>query len=186
MEESGLSVDTLEKVGNIKFEFVGDTELLDVHIFRADSYNGEPTESEGKPYFREHHVGLVTTSGSHEWHLWACCNCQKQVFNLLFSCFAEMKPQWFECHQIPFNQMWPDDVMWFPLMLQKKKFIGYFIFQGHDVILRHTLEEVEELWDKTFQMLCILNTVHCYISFEVITKKVRSANYAFSSFIFQH
>lgn len=40
-------MDTLEKVGNIKFEFVGDTELLDVHIFRADSYNGEPTESEG-------------------------------------------------------------------------------------------------------------------------------------------
>lgn len=47
LEESGLTVDTLEKVGNIKFEFVGDTELLDVHIFRADSYNGEPTESEG-------------------------------------------------------------------------------------------------------------------------------------------
>lgn len=47
LEESGLTVDTLEKVGNIKFEFVGDTELLDVHIFRADSYHGEPTESEG-------------------------------------------------------------------------------------------------------------------------------------------
>lgn len=46
-EESGLTVDALEKVGNIKFEFVGDTELLDVHVFRADSYNGEPTESEG-------------------------------------------------------------------------------------------------------------------------------------------
>lgn len=47
-EESGLTVDALEKVGNIKFEFVGDTELLDVHIFRADSYHGEPTESEGR------------------------------------------------------------------------------------------------------------------------------------------
>ncbi|XP_056870956.1 oxidized purine nucleoside triphosphate hydrolase isoform X1 [Takifugu flavidus] len=103
LEESGLTVDTLEKVGNIKFEFVGDTELLDVHIFRADSYNGEPTESE------------------------------------------EMKPQWFECHQIPFSQMWPDDILWFPLMLQKKKFLGYFKFQGHDVILSQTLEEVKEL-----------------------------------------
>lgn len=186
MEESGLTVDTLEKVGNIKFEFVGDTELLDVHIFRADSYNGEPTESEGKLYFREHRAGLATTSGSYESHLCACRNCQKQVFNLVFSCFAEMKPQWFECHQIPFNQMWPDDVLWFPLMLQKKKFIGYFTFQGHDVILRHTLEEVKELWEITFQLLCILNTVHCCFSFELLTKKVRSANYAFSSFIFQH
>lgn len=47
LEESGLTVDALEKVGNIKFEFVGETELLDVHIFRADTYNGEPTESDG-------------------------------------------------------------------------------------------------------------------------------------------
>ncbi|XP_008278592.1 oxidized purine nucleoside triphosphate hydrolase [Stegastes partitus] len=101
-EESGLTVDVLEKVGNIKFEFVGEVELLDVHVFRADAYNGEPTESE------------------------------------------EMRPQWFECDKIPFSQMWPDDIMWFPLMLQKKKFVGYFKFQGHDVILSHKLEEVEE------------------------------------------
>lgn len=40
-------MDVLEKIGNIKFEFVGETQLLDVHIFRADAYNGEPTESDG-------------------------------------------------------------------------------------------------------------------------------------------
>lgn len=103
LEESGLTVDALEKIGNIKFEFVGETQLLDVHIFRADAYNGEPTESD------------------------------------------EMRPQWFETDKIPFSQMWADDSMWFPLMLQKKKFAGYFKFQGHDVILSHTLEEVKEL-----------------------------------------
>ncbi|XP_028311760.1 oxidized purine nucleoside triphosphate hydrolase [Gouania willdenowi] len=102
-EESGLTVDALEKVGNIKFEFVGETELMDVHVFRADGYNGEPTESD------------------------------------------EMRPQWFEKDQIPFSQMWPDDIMWFPLLLQNKKFLGYFKFQGHDVILSHKLEEVEAL-----------------------------------------
>lgn len=48
LEESGLTVDTLEKVGNIQFEMVSDAQLLDVHIFRADSYNGEPTETEGR------------------------------------------------------------------------------------------------------------------------------------------
>lgn len=47
-EESGLTVDALEKVGNIKFEFVGETQLLDVHIFRADTYNGDPAESDGR------------------------------------------------------------------------------------------------------------------------------------------
>lgn len=75
--------------------------------------------------------------------------CDPPVTKLFFSlfCFLEMRPQWFECHQIPFSQMWADDILWFPLMLQKKKFVGYFKFQGHDVILSHNLEEVEELWE---------------------------------------
>ena len=47
LEESALTVDTLDKIGNIKFEFAGETELMDVHVFRADSFNGEPTESDG-------------------------------------------------------------------------------------------------------------------------------------------
>ncbi|KAM9784971.1 oxidized purine nucleoside triphosphate hydrolase [Syngnathus typhle] len=103
LEESGLTVDTLEKVGNIKFEMVSDAQLLDVHIFRADSYNGEPTETE------------------------------------------EMRPRWFDSDKIPFEQMWPDDKLWFPLLLQKKKFVGNVQFQGHDVILSYKLDEVDEL-----------------------------------------
>ncbi|KAE8579614.1 hypothetical protein XENTR_v10024115 [Xenopus tropicalis] len=45
-EESGLTVESLQKIGHIKFEFVGSTELLDVHVFRTDDFSGEPTESE--------------------------------------------------------------------------------------------------------------------------------------------
>ncbi|KAL1278467.1 hypothetical protein QQF64_025140 [Cirrhinus molitorella] len=103
LEESGLTVDILHKIGNIKFEFIGETELLDVHIFRADTYKGEPTESD------------------------------------------EMRPQWFDIDKIPFSQMWADDVLWFPLLLQKKKFLGYFKFHGHEVIVEHKLEEVEDV-----------------------------------------
>ncbi|XP_029431873.1 7,8-dihydro-8-oxoguanine triphosphatase [Rhinatrema bivittatum] len=102
-EESGLAVDMLQKVGHITFEFLGSAELLDVHIFRADSFSGEPTESD------------------------------------------EMRPHWFQLDQIPFDQMWPDDVHWFPMLLQNKKFIGYFKFEGHDTIVDYTLQEVEEL-----------------------------------------
>uniref|UniRef100_M4A4D3 Oxidized purine nucleoside triphosphate hydrolase n=1 Tax=Xiphophorus maculatus TaxID=8083 RepID=M4A4D3_XIPMA len=102
-EESGLTVDVLDKIGNIKFEFVGETEMLDVHIFRADKYNGEPTESE------------------------------------------EMRPQWFDCDKIPFSQMWADDVLWFPLMLQKKKFVGYFKFQDWRLQSVITAKETAEL-----------------------------------------
>ncbi|NXJ89074.1 8ODP triphosphatase, partial [Corythaixoides concolor] len=103
LEESGLTVDTLQKMGQITFEFVGNSELMEVHIFRADNFHGEPTESD------------------------------------------EMRPQWFQLDEVPFSQMWADDVYWFPLLLQKKLFRGYFKFQGQDTILEHTLKEVEEL-----------------------------------------
>ncbi|XP_071616984.1 oxidized purine nucleoside triphosphate hydrolase [Heliangelus exortis] len=103
LEESGLTVDTLQKLGQITFEFVGNPELMEVHIFRADDFHGEPTESE------------------------------------------EMRPQWFQLDEVPFNSMWADDIYWFPLVLQKKLFRGYFKFQGQDTILEHTLKEVEEI-----------------------------------------
>ncbi|XP_032182882.1 7,8-dihydro-8-oxoguanine triphosphatase isoform X1 [Mustela erminea] len=47
-EESGLTVNTLHKVGHIVFEFVGEPELMDVHIFCTESVQGTPTESDGE------------------------------------------------------------------------------------------------------------------------------------------
>ncbi|XP_034293770.1 oxidized purine nucleoside triphosphate hydrolase [Pantherophis guttatus] len=102
-EESSLTVDTLQKMGQITFEFVGNAELMEVHIFRTDSFHGDPTESD------------------------------------------EMRPQWFDMDQIPFKEMWPDDIYWFPLLLHKKYFLGYFKFQGQETILEYTLKEVEKM-----------------------------------------
>ena len=131
MEESGLTVDTLDKLGNIKFEFIGETELLDVHIFRADSFHGEPTESDGIIFIAVYHKLLEEGCGF---------LLKKSPF-----CLTEMRPQWFDCDKIPFSQMWADDILWFPMMFQKKKFLGYFKFQGHDLIVEHKLEEVNEV-----------------------------------------
>lgn len=54
----------------------------------------------------------------------------------------EMRPQWFPVSMIPFERMWPDDSYWFPLFLSGKKFRGNFLFQDHDIILAHELNEV--------------------------------------------
>ena len=49
-EEAGIEVKNLDKVGIIDFEFKGNPEILQVHIFRSDSFLGEPNESkEMKP-----------------------------------------------------------------------------------------------------------------------------------------
>ncbi|MBI5139247.1 8-oxo-dGTP diphosphatase [Candidatus Nomurabacteria bacterium] len=57
----------------------------------------------------------------------------------------EMRPEWFNVDEIPFKDMWPDDVYWMPLFLKNKKFKGRFVFGESDVILEKELEEVKNL-----------------------------------------
>jgi 8-oxo-dGTP diphosphatase/2-hydroxy-dATP diphosphatase len=45
-EEAGIEVKSLEKLGVMDFEFKDNPVISEVHIFRADSFLGEPTESE--------------------------------------------------------------------------------------------------------------------------------------------
>lgn len=107
---------------------------MDVHIFRADDYSGEPTESDGN----------IRPSFAPSLSLWPALHCLIVLYPVdVF--VLEMRPQWFDLDKIPFSEMWADDVLWFPLMLQKKKFLGYFKFQGHDVILEQKLNEVQEI-----------------------------------------
>ena len=102
-EEAGVKVGNLYKVGIIDFEFKGNSEIQEVHIFKSDNFLGEPMESE------------------------------------------EMKPQWFHIDEIPFKEMWPDDIHWLPLFLSGKKFKGKFLFGESDVILEQELVEVKEI-----------------------------------------
>lgn len=102
-EEASIDVTDLCKVGSIEFEWQGNPEILEVHIFRAETFVGDPTEGE------------------------------------------EMKPQWFEVKDIPFDDMWPDDKYWIPMFLEGKKFTGKFLFDKGDSILEYSLEEKESL-----------------------------------------
>ncbi len=100
-EEAGIEIESLEKIGVLDFEFKGNPEILEVHIFRAEEFNGEPTESE------------------------------------------EMKPSWFHVDEIPFRDMWPDDLYWFPLFLKQRKFRGKFLFGEGDVILEKDIRQID-------------------------------------------
>lgn len=38
----------------------------------------------------------------------------------------EMKPKWVLESNIPYDQMWPDDIYWLPLLLEGKSFLGRY------------------------------------------------------------
>ncbi len=42
----------------------------------------------------------------------------------------EMRPQWFELADIPYEKMWADDVLWLPLFLQGHSLSAYFHFDA--------------------------------------------------------
>jgi len=54
----------------------------------------------------------------------------------------EMKPEWFDENQIPYNKMWDDDKYWLPLLLRGQRFKGRFNFNLDSKIKSYKLKEV--------------------------------------------
>ncbi len=51
----------------------------------------------------------------------------------------EMNPFWFPVEQIPYSQMWPDDIFWLPQVLQNKLIKASFTFGEKDIILKNKI-----------------------------------------------
>lgn len=54
----------------------------------------------------------------------------------------EAVPLWFPLDNIPYSEMWEDDELWIPLMLEGKQFTARYIFDG-DKMVDHCIEEKE-------------------------------------------
>lgn len=52
----------------------------------------------------------------------------------------EAIPLWFPLDNIPYNEMWEDDELWIPLMLEGKAFTGRYIFDD-DNMVDYSIEE---------------------------------------------
>lgn len=52
----------------------------------------------------------------------------------------EMKPIWFDISNIPYNQMFPDDKYWLPLILEGQKIKAYFNFDENWNLLENSIE----------------------------------------------
>lgn len=55
----------------------------------------------------------------------------------------EAEPKWFPISELPFHEMWPDDELWMPLMLDNRKFKGVFFFDDEGKnLLNYELTEI--------------------------------------------
>lgn len=54
----------------------------------------------------------------------------------------EMKPEWFSVSDIPFEDMWPDDIFWIPKVIAGKKVVGSFTFGEGDIVLEKDMRFV--------------------------------------------
>ncbi len=54
----------------------------------------------------------------------------------------EATPLWYPIDDIPYHEMWEDDRIWLPLMLERRRFLGRFLFDN-DRMLDWALEEME-------------------------------------------
>ena len=54
----------------------------------------------------------------------------------------EMAPQWFNVADIPYSDMWSDDVYWLPEVLKGNKISADFKLDATDVIIDHTIKIV--------------------------------------------
>lgn len=57
-----------------------------------------------------------------------------------------MLPKWFNSNEIPYDKMWKDDILWYPILLKNKLFKAYFLFgDDQESIIKYDLNEVDSL-----------------------------------------
>ena len=55
----------------------------------------------------------------------------------------EMNPKWFNIKDIPFSEMWSDDILWLPQVIEGNLLKGEFVFNEGDIIKDHKTEIVK-------------------------------------------
>jgi mutator protein MutT len=76
---------------------------------------------------------------THDCHIFTCDSWEGDPVET-----EEMRPQWFHIGAIPYDQMWVDDILWLPLLLEGKSFAGSATLDG-DRVVEHDIRIVTSL-----------------------------------------
>jgi mutator protein MutT len=130
--------------------------------FGAGKWNGvggkiEPTETEEQALIRETQEEIEVTPIAYDkvavidfafpdgtvdmqGHVYICTEWQGEPAET-----EEMAPQWFKLSNIPYDEMWQDDIVWLPQILKGRKLQGKFTFDNHDNMLAAQFEFKETI-----------------------------------------
>jgi 8-oxo-dGTP diphosphatase/2-hydroxy-dATP diphosphatase len=57
-----------------------------------------------------------------------------------------MRPEWFDFENIPYENMWKDDILWYPMLFKDQLFKGFFLFKAdQETIVSYDLKRVDIL-----------------------------------------
>jgi 8-oxo-dGTP pyrophosphatase MutT (NUDIX family) len=127
--------------------------------FGAGRWNGvggkpEPNEGIEQTAIREcqEEVGVIPNSLQHVASLTFVLHESSAVTKLYVEAFVsqnwegepvetdEMAPKWFKLGDIPYKDMWADDIFWLPEVLKGNFVTATFHFDENDKVLKHQLE----------------------------------------------
>ena len=119
-EEIGVRPENLQKVAQLSFYFESEVISDEKQGSGEARFLFSPNNQKVHVYFSEQWQGEITES-------------------------EEMKPKWFKISQIPFEKMWPDDILWLPEVLKGKLLKAMFKFGKNDIILEKKINKVNKL-----------------------------------------
>lgn len=57
----------------------------------------------------------------------------------------EMRPKWFKIKDVPYGEMWQDDIIWMPKVFAGALIRASFMFGENEKLMEHYIEEVKNL-----------------------------------------
>jgi mutator protein MutT len=97
----------------------------------------EDLQKVGYLIFNEHHDGERKLM---QIHVYTASDWQGEITES-----EEMKPEWFEAKNIPYEQMWPADKLWLPFVIEGQLIRGDFTLKENNSVEQSNLLKVPSL-----------------------------------------
>ena len=136
----------LKKTGFGKGRWVGVGGKLELGESPLQAVTREAKEEFGVVLNETRQAGIINFIYSQDpfWNHQACIYISKNWSGTPQSS-PEIDPRWFPYSNIPYDEMWPDNKLWLPFILEGKTIKGSVTYGGNKNVTEHEINIVEKL-----------------------------------------